>query len=77
MDIIATVLLLILAGYENTANTMCIVAYNLAMYPEIQARLYEEIQQHVDDKVAVVTLKSFSPSIQVILYFREKLATKV
>jgi hypothetical protein len=33
----------ILAGYETTANTLAFSIYNIARYPEVQARLLQEV----------------------------------
>nr|XP_039269241.1 cytochrome P450 3A5-like [Styela clava] len=44
-EIIGNSMLMILAGYENTGNTMSWTAYNLAQHPEIQVEVQEEIDE--------------------------------
>lgn len=44
-EIIGNSLLMILAGYDNTGNTMCYLAYNFAFYPETQTRVQMEIDE--------------------------------
>ena len=37
------------AGFKSTANTLGSLTYNLAKYPEIQQRCYEEIQDVISN----------------------------
>lgn len=53
-EIIGNSIIFILAGFENTANTMGFLAYNLAMHPEIQKRVQEEIDATMEGKVCIV-----------------------
>ena len=48
LDILATSFIFFLAGYETTANLLSHLTYCLAIYPECQQKLLEEIQQHKD-----------------------------
>ncbi|CAG2120777.1 unnamed protein product, partial [Medioppia subpectinata] len=43
MDILATALLFVLAGYETTASTLSYLFHELALNPESQHKLFEEI----------------------------------
>ncbi len=43
IDILATSLLFILAGYETTASTLSYLFHELSINPECQEKLYEEI----------------------------------
>ena len=45
-DIIATSIVFFLAGYETTASTLSFLFYSLAIYPEHQETLYEEILKY-------------------------------
>ncbi|XP_077969321.1 cytochrome P450 3A21-like [Styela clava] len=45
IEIVGNSILMILAGYENTGNTMSWTAYNLAQHPEIQVKVQEEIDE--------------------------------
>ena len=36
-------MLMLMAGYENTANTMIFLAYCAVTEPEVQEKLYQEI----------------------------------
>ena len=42
-EILAQGLLFFIAGYETTATSIAFLLYNLAMNPEIQQKLHEEI----------------------------------
>ena len=44
IDILATSLLFILAGSETTSSTLSYLFHELALNPECQQRLYEEIK---------------------------------
>lgn len=50
IDILATSLLFILAGYETTASTLSYLFHELSLNPECQQQLYEEIMSF-DGKV--------------------------
>ena len=43
-QIIAQSTMFLLAAYENTANTLAFLSYNLALHQDIQDKVYEEIQ---------------------------------
>ncbi|GAB1602238.1 cytochrome P450 3A24-like isoform X1 [Argonauta hians] len=43
-QIVAQSTMFLLAAYENTANTIAFLAYQLALNPDIQDRVYEEIK---------------------------------
>jgi len=44
-------MLMLLAGYETTGNSMIFLAYNLAAYPEVQEKLRQEIDETVEKDV--------------------------
>lgn len=48
-EIIANAHLFLLAGYETTATTLGFVFYVLTVYPEIQEKLYLEIDGKLRD----------------------------
>ena len=50
-ELLAQGFLFFLAGYDTTANTLSLFGYNMAIYPEIQERLYEEIIEKLGDEV--------------------------
>jgi cytochrome P450 len=50
-EAVAQAVLFLLAGYETTATTLSFVLYNLALYPECQEKLYNEVINVVGDKV--------------------------
>ncbi|CAK5083332.1 unnamed protein product [Meloidogyne enterolobii] len=37
--------LFLLTGFDTTANTLSLIAHNLIFYPEVQKRLFEEIEE--------------------------------
>lgn len=52
-EIIGNSMIMILAGYENTANTLSYLTYNLAMHPDIQANVQAEIDKMIEDGVSI------------------------
>lgn len=50
-EILSQSILFLLAGYETTAQTLCYIAYNLAMNPVYQQKLCEEIDTVLDRHV--------------------------
>ena len=53
-EIIGQSITFMLAGHETTANSLSLTAYNLAMHPEIQERLIEEIKQNFGEDVSTL-----------------------
>ncbi|XP_061187622.1 cytochrome P450 3A24-like [Saccostrea echinata] len=49
-EIIANCLLFFFAGYETTAATLTYMAYLLALHPDVQRRLYDEIVMELGDE---------------------------
>lgn len=49
-EVLAQSIVFFLAGYETTATTLSFCTYELAMNPQVQERLYEEVMEHVDNK---------------------------
>nr|AHL88980.1 cytochrome p450 3044A2 [Brachionus koreanus] len=43
-EILAQSMLFMFAGYETTSQTLCFIAYNLAMNPSCQDKLFDEIE---------------------------------
>eukprot|EP00112_Aurelia_sp_Birch-Aquarium-sp1_P023103 Seg6750.2 transcript_id=Seg6750.2/GoldUCD/mRNA.D3Y31 product="Cytochrome P450 3A5" protein_id=Seg6750.2/GoldUCD/D3Y31 len=43
-EMIAQMVLFILAGYESTSNTLALTCYNLTIFPELQERVLKEIK---------------------------------
>ena len=39
-----------IAGYETTATTLSFCSYELALHPEVQEKLFEEVESAVDSK---------------------------
>ncbi|XP_014775105.1 cytochrome P450 3A30 isoform X1 [Octopus bimaculoides] len=56
-QIIAQATMFLLAAYENTANTIAFLAYQLALNPDIQNRIYEEITETVEGDVTFENLQ--------------------
>ncbi len=50
-EVVAQNILFFLAGYETTATTLSYLIYNLAVYPDIQEKLYEEIMNVTGEEV--------------------------
>ncbi|XP_048730209.2 cytochrome P450 3A24-like [Ostrea edulis] len=49
-EIIANCLLFFFAGYETTASTLSFLAYFLAIHPDVQQKIYEEILSELGDE---------------------------
>ena len=49
LDIVATALVILVAGYDTTAIALSYTAYELANHPDIQEKLQEEIDQAYQD----------------------------
>uniref|UniRef100_A0A915M2T4 Cytochrome P450 n=1 Tax=Meloidogyne javanica TaxID=6303 RepID=A0A915M2T4_MELJA len=44
-EIVMNLFLFLLTGFDTTANTLSLIAHNLVFYPEVQKRLFEEIEE--------------------------------
>ena len=42
------------AGYETTATTLAYMSYYLALYPDIQSKLQDEIDEYFPDLVRLL-----------------------
>lgn len=59
-EILAQALLFFSAGYESTAAALEWTSYNLAMHPQIQQRLIDEIDSVLDKHVRFLKSLFFS-----------------
>ena len=56
-EVVGNARLVLLAGYETTANTLAYTSYLLAINPDIQDKLQSEIDSYFDDKpVSLLTI---------------------
>ncbi|KAF7633686.1 hypothetical protein Mgra_00006867 [Meloidogyne graminicola] len=44
-EIVVNIFLFLLTGFDTTANTLSLISHNLVMYPNVQKKLYEEIEE--------------------------------
>ena len=51
-EIIGNAMLMLLAGYETTGNSMVFLAYNLATHQHVQDKLREEIMNAIEKYVS-------------------------
>ncbi len=51
-EILSQAILFLLAGYETTATTLTFLTHSLALNPECQDKLYNEVHRVVGDKVS-------------------------
>ena len=49
LTIVATAIIILIAGYDTTGTTMAFACYQLAKHPEIQEKLRQEIEEVTDD----------------------------
>ncbi|KAM9013524.1 cytochrome P450 3A9-like [Ara ararauna] len=49
-EILAQAVIFLFAGYEPTSNTLCYLAYELAMHPDVQQKLLDEIDTVLPNK---------------------------
>ena len=50
-EVLSNLFLFLLAGYDTTSGTLSFLLYNLAVHPDIQEKLAQEIEDVVGDKV--------------------------
>ncbi|NWU99928.1 CP3A9 protein, partial [Upupa epops] len=49
-EVLSQAFIFIFAGYEPTSNTLCYLAYELAMHPDVQQKLLQEIEAVLPNK---------------------------
>ena len=72
-EILAQGFVFFLAGYETTANTLALFGYHLAIQPEIQEKLYQEIREATKDQVSSRGQVTLVGEQSVLVTFQSKL----
>eukprot|EP00795_Rhopilema_esculentum_P016292 gene16292-7678_t len=49
-ELIAQMIIFLLAGYDTSSNVLCLTCYHLALYPEVQDKVYEEVMRICESK---------------------------
>ena len=69
-DIYASCITFLLAGYETTSNALAYTTYLLALHPEIQERLYQEVKDVIKGKeVQSIYVLRLSPQLHLGIRF--------
>ena len=55
-EIVGNAMIMMMAGYETTANTIILLAYCVATEPEVQEKLYKEIVEANEKFVSIFFL---------------------
>jgi len=51
------------AGFETTSNTLQTFSYNMAIYPDIQEQIYEEIQEVMRESGGIINHETINKVI--------------
>ncbi|EZA52471.1 Cytochrome P450 9e2 [Ooceraea biroi] len=62
-DIVSQAFIFFLAGFDTASTLMCFVAYELAVNPDIQARLRDEVDRHLAEGNGSISYDSMSKMV--------------
>lgn len=65
-EIVMNAMIFFGAGYDLTSNTLMFAVYELALHPEIQEKLFEEINNEIG-KVRIYCMNGFRFSYSTVL----------
>ena len=80
VELISQCILFFFAGYETTATTLSLAAYNIACNPDVQQKLYEEAKTVFHSKVIIAFLNTYKHKLnyfQLIGRYRLRFNTKI
>ncbi|EZA52469.1 Cytochrome P450 9e2 [Ooceraea biroi] len=72
-DIVSQAFIFFFAGFETSSTLMCFVAYELAVNPDIQARLRDEVDRHLAEGNGSISYDSMSKMVYMDMVVSEAL----
>lgn len=72
-DIVSQAFIFFFAGFETTSTLMCFVVHELAVNPDIQDRLREEVDRHLAEENGEISYESMSKMVYMDMVVSEAL----
>ncbi|KAJ6569231.1 cytochrome P450 [Mycena capillaripes] len=62
-ELLSNTFVFLVAGHETTSHTLSFMVALLALYPDVQRRVYQEVQSLCDDPSAILNYKEHMPKL--------------